>query len=352
MSNYGFPKEIVLKQLESLISKKPKAGGISSSEDFNKLLTALNNDLFKLYFSSSRLRDALDLTNTFSSTENAALTSLISSLTTAVGTIAGTTRYADFYSSSFVHSSPTGSLDSQYGQITLPINSSTSNVYIVNDSNHRIVHEGIEVKYAKTNSTTQPSSSSFTEILDLNDIFSPIRPISLDADLTDHYMWLWFRQNTRLTNLVTNCFTLDVWPAFCSDLKVVKIRSFGGNWETHDFSYLPLYSGGTASSISSFRLLFDGRTKDVSDVLVCIDTKTLTKIGFRSFDIKNNNYDTTGTVVVKHPSAGTLTEVFSFEGANTNELLGYLSSNRINIIFNSNSSYFTPILKGVEYNLT
>jgi len=351
MSTYNFPKEIILSQLESLINKKPKSGGVSSSEDLNKFLTALNNDLFNLYYLSARTRDVAYWMSTLSSVENSALTSIISTLTTAVAAISGTTRYADFYTSSFVHSATSGSQSTTYGQITLPISSSTSNTYLVDNANNRIIHDGIEVKYVKTNSTVQPSSSLFTEVLDLNDVFSPIRPLVLDADSTDHYMWLWFRQNSRLTNLITNCFTLDVWPAFCSDLKTVKIRSFGGNWESHDISYLPLYSGSTAASVSGIRLLFDGRTKDVSDVMVCLDTKTLTKIGFHSFDFLSNNYSNTATIVVKHPTAGTLTEVFSLEGKDLGDVLAYLSSNRISIILTSSSNYFTPVLKGVEYNL-
>ena len=356
--------ETVKKFLESAGVSKLKAGAPSSFKVLNELIKAMNKDIFNLYYHSKRTSSALSDTVAIATDEGTKLGTLIGALQTSIDALSTDNILADLHSSTNVLSpDTTAEVNRLYGQATLEVLSEQSNIYFTDSLSNQLLSEDFKLLYAYTTTGVvgvQPADSAFTEIKDLNDIYSPVRPLikTTPGSPPNQYVWIWLKQESKINNLVCNACEINLFPQFLLDLELVRYKNFGGVWQTHDFSYLPLYddSGLTprCPSLSNFRLMFDGNLNDVSDVLICVKIDGLDNWGLNSFDIKSLRYDTDSSLVIQAATGDIVDGTYTISGADLSSgVVSYIQdTDKIVINLSTTSSYKSPVINKVIFEVT
>jgi hypothetical protein len=216
-------------------------GGPSSSEILNELRDALITDTVELDRRVTDLQELIDMANTIFGVGITNMASRVNAVDARIPTASGK-FLADFFTSDFVHSSNTATINTVYGQATLPILSTQEKLVGGDTTNGFWVPKTTQLMYSYTGAapgeTDWLTDDKAVRAVDHKDntAWWRNRP-------TSGTVWVRVKLPANLNaNKNSNTIILHPFPPLKFDLVSVEYRNPAGVFSSADLTYLEGWS--------------------------------------------------------------------------------------------------------------
>lgn len=325
------------------------AGGPSSSELLNDLRGTLIEDITELDNRTTANATSLAMANTVF---NGQLTAIATEYQALVNRLPSTSGrwMADFYTSDFIDVNNGATIDTVYGQATLPIVTSLEKL-VGEDSSGRIwIPKTAQVNYSYSNTTPQESDW----LTDDNTIFALDQRTDTAwwrAKETSGIVWVRVKIPANLnSNKLANCIILHPYPVLSFDLISVEYRSPAGVFTSADLTYLTGWNSSTSrvNNVGNVRIFVP--QSQMTELRIKLSTSQLW--GFSKLSVRQLEFSANATLVIDftnyNPPSLSQISVFGKDQNTLSFLTTQINGLTASIALTQNTQNTTPVITQVE----
>ena len=276
-----------------------KAGGPSSSKLLNKLRDNLVSDASTLDDRTAATTTDLSKANSVFNNQLTSLASRISSIDARIPSVSD--RWlVDFFTNDFIHSTNAATINTVYGQATLPILSSQEKLVGKDSRNNVWLPDSTRVEYAEQ--TTTPNEQDW--LLDDN--------YKLSLDLRTDTAWFKDRGSTGTVwvriqvppnlnaNKKSNAIIIHPFPVLHYDLASVEYRNPAGTWTSADLTHILGWSSGDSKVVGVGNVRIFIAETQVTELRIKLETTN--HWGFAKLSLQQIEFSPTATLVTDFTS--------------------------------------------------
>lgn len=340
--------------VESINNPVLVRGGPSSSDTLNRINSNIQTDILELSNKIDDLDRKQRLTSVYLSQQAIGIQALSSYLQTILPSVPSNRGVADFYSTEYIDATNTAEVDTNFGQVTLPVLSTQEKMFTVDLNGETWIPDESRIKFYVNNTYTPgtiPTDDNFlysTE--DHLGIGSQADTFFLGGQTASQtYVYLKGTiPQTLNVHKLANRLTFYPVPAFVHNLVGAYYKKTDGTWNSIDISYIIGYSTDKVTFLGPTRVHFTPSEIDE----VCIVLQVNGWWGLQQFGVQLVEYDTSANLVVDMSdfNLGTINTV-TLGGKDPSILSRYnptVSSSIITVGINQTQSYSSPILTYVD----
>ncbi len=346
-NHYTF--ESVQFQVESTEAPKIKSGGSSSSNILNRYLEALSQDLVLLAARTGVLADRSNRVTSAANAQAAALLAAFQSVSTRVDQASSYSQVvADAHKSMYINTaSSTADISNIFGQVTLPVRSTTNLLVQPDVYGNPYLLSDVEVSYAFNNST--PSDLEYTVDVEALEMLKENQTWVLPPTGTS--VWIKIKAPLQFRGLTPNVVEIHPFPAFGINIDEVSYLkagdSFTGSWTTLDLSYLPNYNSTSTKVEMAGPVRLHLPNDPVSQIRMKLSPRSgAFAMGLHRLRIYHREYDQTGTIVFKDPFSRTIgnTTLKGKDPATLSLLSKSTSGSQLTVTLTTTNTTETPVI--------
>lgn len=348
-------------QLGSSSLPKIKPGGSSSSTQLNRFNKAVSDDLALLTNTVQKtVEDYADFVQ-YSYTQAAGFQSVFSAIESRIQTLTASgisKTLADVSSTTLVDSdATTAAIAKEYGQATLPIQSSTNLLVVQDVYGDNYVPEGIRISYGITDRGQDPSEwISDPKAIDMLKGDGPwIKPFPLDRNAGEIAFFIRLEFPYTYSGLEPNVLEFNLAPTYLANLVSLKYQSAisgpGSSGTDIDFSYLVgynevLYGNQYVNQIGPSRVFLPKESLRSITLEFHLDSNSSWGLG--SLALKHLEFEESAQLKVQNP-LGSISGIY-LKGKDENDLadLSYsIDSTTCTVQMSNTDPFYSPVITGV-----
>jgi hypothetical protein len=339
--------------VDSLETPSIKGGGSSSSSVLNRFNQSIVKDIGSIIIYLNKLLDRSSKIADASASQGAALSAPLTTLTTRVDTLLTDTNYvmADFFKSDYVDSgNTTANVDNLFGQVTLPVTSSSD--LLVQTDSFGFNQVSSEVSLGYSTSVTTPADGLFVSASDGLDML--LRRGVWVINKPGESVWIKVKAPLQYLGLNPNILEIYPFPAFGCHISDVKVRKSSGSavWEDIDITYLPGYDSGTSKvkNAGPLKIHLDG--EPINEIMFKMEPVGSYKPGLYNLRVLSNTYNQNATLTVQDATRDldTIT-IYGKDPLDLALIPTVITTTKARLDLSSPSTYSTPVISRIVMEL-
>lgn len=325
------------------------AGGPSSSELLNDLRSTIIEDITELDSRTTANATAVAMANTVFNGQLAAISTYFQALVNRLPSVSGRWM-ADFYTADFVDSNNSATINTTYGQATLPILTSQEKL-VGEDSTGKIwIPKTAQVTYSYSNSTPQ-ETDWLTDDNTMSALDQRTDTAWWRSKETSGTVWVRVRLPAALnSNKLANTIILHPYPVLSYNLLSVEYRNPAGVYTTADLSYLNGYDAANTrvNNMGNVRLFIP--QSQVVELRIKLSTSQLW--GFTKISVRQTEFSPTATLITNftgyNPPSISAINVFGKDQNTLSFLTTAINGLTASVALTQNTQNTTPVITQVE----
>lgn len=342
--------------MESVEKPKIKFGGSSSSTTLNRFFNKLSQDIALMITRTNSLASRAARLEAGMIAQDGALSSAFQAVSSRVDAASAYDQVlAEFWNGVYVdETSATAEVDHDFGQVTLPIQSTTDLLVHQDVYGNTFISPEVEIAWA---TGAEPGTLDFQR--DHPDGLRMLQGLQtwLLAEY-DGTVWVKIKGPLQFRGLSPNVLELWPFPAFGVDLLEVAYQragtSFSSTWIALDLSYLPGYNTGTGEVDQSGPVRLHLPGEGITSIRIKMRTRSSTAWGMHKVKLYHRQYASSGNLTVKDPYSRTVGDII-LRGKDPSELSELRTSkigNSVTVNLTTTDATRTPVLTGILMNVS
>lgn len=340
--------------IESANAEIVKFSGPSNSGLLSTLHKANSSDVAAMFNRLEAIEDNLSLLANVVATQGDTVAALITSLQAQLPVL-NNRWLIDFYTLAFIHNSNTASINTTYGQATLPVTTTTETLIAKDVDGIEWIPDNTRIDYAYTERI--PSESDWRPDSNAtNALINPENGIFWVKEKSgNNNCWIRVRPSPQVSsNHLSNVIILHPYPSLGLDIKSVQYRTPSSGWIYADLSYNWNWDATNSKLTNACPLRIFIPPTQVVELLINLDLSSgsIVTWGFSKISLQFLSFTPTATLAVDfntfNPSSVNLVNIFGQDRDVLNYLVPSIVNTEVSVNLTQITQGTTPVITGIE----